>query len=371
MRQRATVILAVVFSLFSAAFLTAAEGQTASHSLAKGETLYSVSRKYNIPYEALAAANNITDPTKMRIGTILIIPSVHRVIKGETLYGIARQYGISLQQLLAANKLSSSYILKIDDILVIPGKKEGTTVDSNLIPPTQETVVKTGPIQTPTDNSPNPGKTEVAQTPEARDSTAQSSKAQPVEAQPIAAQPNVNQSSGGQAPLAQTSGSNNPPAVAKSTTTVPSTDGIQQPVAASTQPHTAVPMPEPVKTHNKAVDPNIGWPAKGQSMYLDGKLEGVLFKVEPGESARSVASGTVVSAGPSRGFNQVAFVQAKSGYVYVYGGNETLFVKTGDQVSSGMEIGRIGLDAKDGSPIAYFFVFRNGQPIDPALAPRD
>jgi septal ring factor EnvC (AmiA/AmiB activator) len=130
-------------------------------------------------------------------------------------------------------------------------------------------------------------------------------------------------------------------------------------------------MPEPVKTQDRVVDMKLNWPAPGKAMYLDGKLEGVMIRVKPGDSAKTIASGTVVSAGPSRGFNQVAFIQAKSGYVYVYGGNETLFVKTGDQVSSGKEIGKIGIDAKDGSPIAYFFVFRNGQPLDPALAPRD
>jgi len=116
---------------------------------------------------------------------------------------------------------------------------------------------------------------------------------------------------------------------------------------------------------------NLNWPATGKAMYLDGKLEGVMIRVKPGETAKAVASGTVVSAGPSRGFNQVVFVQAKSGYVYVYGGNEALSVKTGDRVNSGTELGKIGLDPKDGTPIAYFFVFRNGQPIDPALAPRD
>jgi len=360
MRRRATLSIAAVFFLFSAAFLAAAEGQVSSHILAKGETLYSVSRKYNIPYEALAAANNISDPTKMRIGTVLVIPSVHRVAKGETLYGIARQYGISLQELLSANKLNSSYILKIDDILVIPGKKVGTTVDSNLIPPPQGSVAK---VDTPSPSTGSSSSSTTIQLP--------------------APQPQPNPSPAVQNSSAQANGSSSPPAVRQTTTTVQNSAASQQPTipqqpAAAQQPssitpqsQSAVPLPEPVKTHDKAVDPNIGWPAKGQAMYLDGKLEGVMFKVAPGESARTVASGTVVSAGPSRGFNQVAFVQAKSGYVYVYGGNETLYVKTGDQVSSGKEIGRIGLDAKDGSPIAYFFVFRNGQPIDPALAPRD
>jgi hypothetical protein len=29
------------------------------------------------------------------------------------------------------------------------------------------------------------------------------------------------------------------------------------------------------------------------------------------------------------------------------------------------------MDAKQGGPVAYFFVFRNGEAVDPARAPRD
>jgi len=130
-------------------------------------------------------------------------------------------------------------------------------------------------------------------------------------------------------------------------------------------------MPDPVKTQDRAVDMNLVWPASGKAVYLDGKLEGVMIRVKAGETTKAIASGTVVSAGPSRGFSQVVFVQAKSGYVYVYGGNESLSVKTGDQVAAGKVLGKIGTDAKENSPVAYFFVFRNGQPIDPALAPRE
>ncbi|HCO48758.1 MAG TPA: hypothetical protein DIT55_04800, partial [Spirochaetaceae bacterium] len=82
----ACVLLALALPAFAQNPLT--------HTLAKGETLYAISRKYKVSYEALAAANGITDPTKLRIGTILIIPSVHTAVKGETLYGIAKLYGV-------------------------------------------------------------------------------------------------------------------------------------------------------------------------------------------------------------------------------------------------------------------------------------
>ncbi len=288
-----------------------------THSLEKGETLYSISRKYKVSYEALAAANGITDPTKLRIGTVLIIPSVHVVAKGETLFGLSRQYGVTVDDLLAANKLSAGYVLKIGDTLIVPGMK----LAENASPP---------PLSIPS--------TTLALTPASTTTT-------------IAAKTITTIS----------------PAVKATTTTSVAKTAAKPEVPAATY----VPMPDPVKTQDRAVDMKLDWPVPGKAMYLDGKLEGIMIRVKPGEMAKAVASGTVVSAGPSRGFNQVAFIQAKSGYVYVYGGNEALSVKTGDVVASGREIGRIGLDAKDGSPIAYFFVFRNGQPIDPALAPRD
>lgn len=275
-----------------------------THTLGKGETLYAVSRKYKVSYEALAAANGITDPTKLRIGTILIIPSVHTVAKGETLYGIARLYGVTIGELLAANKLKLDYILKIGDTLIIPAQPIVAATSTTTMPPTT-----TPSVTTPMT---------ILQ------------------------------------PVATTSSTT-------TTTILPA-----PPISAG-----RVTLPEPVKTQDRIVDMKLEWPVPGKAMYLDGKLEGMMIRVKAGEAAKAIASGTVVSAGPSRGFNQVVFIQAKSGYVYVYGGNEALFVKTGDQIVSGKEIGKIGIDAKDGSPIAYFFVFRNGQPIDPALAPRD
>ncbi|HWR13063.1 MAG TPA: LysM peptidoglycan-binding domain-containing protein [Rectinemataceae bacterium] len=315
-----------------------------THTLEKGETLYSISRKYKVSYEALAAANGITDPTKMRIGTVLIIPSVHVVAKGETLFGLSRQYGISVGDLLAANKLSEGYVLKIGDSLIVPGLQPPENASppplsipsSTLAAPATTTTIRAAASTTTTLGV--PAKTAAKPTP----TTSIQAIATTTHAIP-----------------AMSSGSATTVAAAK-------------PAGKTETPAPAyVPMPDPVKTQDRAVDMKLDWPVPGKAMYLDGKLEGIMIRVKPGETAKSVAAGTVVSAGPSRGFNQVAFIQAKSGYVYVYGGNEALSVKTGDQVVSGREIGKIGIDAKDGSPIAYFFVFRNGQPIDPALAPRD
>ncbi len=313
----------MLFALLPLA-LEAAEPIT--HVLQKGETLYAISKKYEVPYEALASANSITDPTKVKIGTVLVIPSVHLVTKGETLYGIAREYGTTVSALLSSNKLSSGYVLKIGDILVVPGTQENGAA----IPPAK------------------PSSASASASASIPVSTTVTAPAVAIAPAPVHAAP---------APS---------PVIAPAPSSTVGASAVVSPATSS-----YAPMPTAMRTQEKIVDMKLAWPASGKAYYLDGKLDGVMIRVKPGDSAKAVAAGTVVSAGPSRGFGQVAFVQSKAGYVYVYGGNESLFVKTGENIASGKEIGKIGLDAKDGTPVAYFFVFRNGQSMDPALAPRD
>lgn len=122
-----------------------------------------------------------------------------------------------------------------------------------------------------------------------------------------------------------------------------------------------------------AVNPSAGgaWPASGDAAYLDGKLFGVGIRAEENAPIRAVRSGTVISAGPFRGYGRVAFVQAKDGLVYVYGGAQNLSVRIGESVRPGTEIGRAGIDLKEGRPVVYFLVFKEGNPLDPAKVPRE
>jgi septal ring factor EnvC (AmiA/AmiB activator) len=128
-------------------------------------------------------------------------------------------------------------------------------------------------------------------------------------------------------------------------------------------------MPEAVKTSAKPVDKSLSWPCPGEILYLDGKAYGVVIRAKLGEALKAVASGTVSSAGPYRGYGNVVFVLTR-GYIYVYGGNDSLLVRAGDQIVAGQELGRVGMDAKQGGPAAYFLVFKNGEAVDPAAAPR-
>ena len=115
----------------------------------------------------------------------------------------------------------------------------------------------------------------------------------------------------------------------------------------------------------------LRWPVNAREINtMTGKLDGVVITGTRGEPVISLTRGTVLSAGPYRGFGRVVIIQVDGGYIYVYGGCESLYVKEGDRVGPGSELGRLGIDPVSNRPQLFFMVYRANNPIDPALAPR-
>ena len=112
------------------------------------------------------------------------------------------------------------------------------------------------------------------------------------------------------------------------------------------------------------------WPTDGQRTRINGKLTGLKIAGTEGAAVRSVSSGTVRWASPSRGFGQVVLVENPLGYIFGYLGSAETYVAVGDRVEIGTEIGRLGLNPHDQKPNLYFLVFKDGIPADPWQAPR-
>ena len=130
-------------------------------------------------------------------------------------------------------------------------------------------------------------------------------------------------------------------------------------------------LPEARGTEARPLDSSVIWPVAARELsYMTGKLSGVVITGGRAEPVRSLTRGTVLSAGPFQGFGRVVIVQVDGGYLYVYGGCESLSVKEGDRVGPGTEIGRLGIDALSNKPQLFFMVYRSNAPIDPAKAPR-
>ena len=94
-----------------------------SYVVKKGDSLYSIARRYNISVDDLKAANNKTS-NLLSIDEVLIIPTstsskTYKVKAGDSLWKIATNYGVSVNALKEANGLSSN-IISIGQVLVIP-----------------------------------------------------------------------------------------------------------------------------------------------------------------------------------------------------------------------------------------------------------
>lgn len=108
-----------------------------SHVVAKGETLYSISRKYGITVAELCTENKITQSQVLKVGQKLVIPAKalpttesYIVAKGDTFYGIARRHNMTVDELLSLNKLKNSDTLKVGQVLKVPAS---TTTIANTI----------------------------------------------------------------------------------------------------------------------------------------------------------------------------------------------------------------------------------------------
>lgn len=111
----------------------AEDGDTgaATHTVRAGETLWEISRRYDVSVEGLRAANDLSGTT-IRAGQSLRIPAAtvvaqaakpepveHVVEGGDTLWGIARKYDSSVEAIESANELGKRPI-RPGQRLVIP-----------------------------------------------------------------------------------------------------------------------------------------------------------------------------------------------------------------------------------------------------------
>ena len=281
-----------------------------TYKVEKGDTLYSISRKYQITVAELRTANNLSENDVIKAGQKLIIPDAdigtaaalsstktasastntsttktveYVVAKGDTLYGIARKNGMSVADLMAINNLDSSAVIKIGQKL----KVNANSTES----PSKTTAAK--PVEPA-----KPGETVIK----------------------------VNE----KAPDTRTYG-----------TTV-------------------------------TADANTKWPVSSPKItQVKGKISGVQLSAKTNEAVLCIHEGTVMYVGVYRGFGQVVFVQSKTGLIYAYTGLGSVKVRKGEYAVSGSELGTAGLDSISQKYQITFMVFQNGQPIDPAKAPRN
>jgi murein DD-endopeptidase MepM/ murein hydrolase activator NlpD len=308
-------------------------------TVAPGETLETIARRYDVPVAALMEANNITLPGGVHPGQHLVIPrrrgpatalaapptrvassaaampspapvgpprnalaagaSVHVVAPGETLHSIARHYGKPVLVLAKANNIAPDSMVRVGERITIPGGA----------------------------------------------STAVAAAAAPAAPAPR----------------------NEPPVGS---------------LAAAESPHSArlaaAVVPDAEEGGAKAGEaggsvPGFRWPVRGRVIAGFGpkpnglQNDGINLAVPEGTPVKAADDGVVAYAGNElKGYGNLVLVRHSNGFVTAYAHASEIMVKRGDSVKRGQVIAKSGQTGSVTSPQLHFEIRKGATPVDPS-----
>jgi len=308
-------------------------------TVAPGETLETIARRYDVPVAALMEANNITRPGGVHPGQHLVIPrrrgpatalaapptrvassaaampspapvgpprnalaagaSVHVVAPGETLHSIARHYGKPVLVLAKANNIAPDSMVRVGERITIPGGA----------------------------------------------STAVAAAAAPAAPAPR----------------------NEPPVGS---------------LAAAESTHSArlaaAVVPDAEEGGAKAGEaggsvPGFRWPVRGRVIAGFGpkpnglQNDGINLAVPEGTPVKAADDGVVAYAGNElKGYGNLVLVRHSNGFVTAYAHASEIMVKRGDSVKRGQVIAKSGQTGSVTSPQLHFEIRKGATPVDPS-----
>ncbi|MGB0521400.1 MAG: LysM peptidoglycan-binding domain-containing protein [Flammeovirgaceae bacterium] len=117
------------------------------HKVTPQESMTSIAKKYNVTLRDMMNANPYLKEDALQIGQIVRVPSeslyagrehlvtiTHTVAAGETLYGIAKKYNVKVEEIKLLNKLKSNTLYKHQALLIlVPGKNPPLKKTNNRI----------------------------------------------------------------------------------------------------------------------------------------------------------------------------------------------------------------------------------------------
>lgn len=117
----------------------------------------------------------------------------------------------------------------------------------------------------------------------------------------------------------------------------------------------------------------LQWPTEGPIKARFGsprtaelRWKGVLIGAAEGRPVQAISAGKVVFADWLRGYGLLVIIDHGSGYMSLYGHNQSLQKETGSWVDAGEIISTVGSSGGNEHAGLYFEIRHNGRPVDPA-----
>ena len=281
----------------------------------RGDTLYSLARRYRTSVGELASANGLFAPYALTAGQTLVLPGtqtalapppsarkaaprpqqrarVHVVRPKETLYRISVNNNTSVQKLAQLNGIRAPYSLAVGQTLRLPGMTDDTATGAIAPPPGQAKRADTRPVERKTARiAPPPQKTKSIYAPSRRYRSSNAKFIWPVEGRVIS---------------------------------------------------------------------RFGGKATGL------RNDGINIKTDAGAPVRAASEGIVTYAGNElRGYGNLLLVKHPDGYITAYAHNSELLVKKGAKVHKGQVIAAVGETGSVTEPQLHFEIRKGSKAMNP------
>ena len=300
----------------------------------RGDTLYSLAKKYNTSVDALAQANNLTQPYQLSVGQKLVLSGAETVAPvqedttdvlvvnkpvsavktttrielsditvqpGDTLYSLSRKHSVPVNDLAVMNKLTPPFNLSVGQKLRVPHS-------GNIVATEKTTQVVSA---TNTQKSATP--------------------------------------------------------VKKSETVAVQSKPVQTAKKISSDPSKKLPK------ITERSSSKFSWPVRGKILSAYGAKsnglfnDGINISAKQGATVKAAENGVVAYAGNEvKGMGNLIIIQHSGGWMTVYAHMDSMNVKRGMRVNVGQKIGAVGKTGKVDSPQLHFEIRKGTKAYNPS-----
>ena len=298
-------------------------------TVAAGDTLYSLSRKYSVPVNDLAVMNKITAPFTLSVGQKLRVPDVGGVTQSGSRAATPTQ---------SVKPVESKTPSKKSDVKT--SSKKSATVQKNVA--TKSDVKKADAKTTQANKATSVHKVEAKKT-DAKKVETKKTNAKQVNAKKADAKPAV------KTDAAKKTNTANKTATAKNSG---NGGGAQKMMARS-----ASRFSWPVR--GKILS---GYGAKSNGLFNDG----INIRAVRGATVAAAENGLVAYAGNEvKGMGNLVIIQHSDGWMTVYAHMDSMVVKRGAAVRVGQKIGAVGQTGKVDAPQLHFEIRKGTRAYNP------
>jgi murein DD-endopeptidase MepM/ murein hydrolase activator NlpD len=354
-------------------------------TVSPSENLDTLTAKFGVPAEQILAANQLTSPSQVRPGKLLVIPrrvpispdrlrnnepvvadaqpmpsavpaevapvvkaprqiasdaATYTVQPGETLFGVARKVGMTPVELANLNSIGTDTQLQVGQTLRIKGAVDkGTAIATNAAKDAKPT--------------------QLGAAPKPLGQLVVNGSGQPVD-QPVAP-PKIRLTS--PAETAETG------QLVANAPKIPAVPADAAPAATDAKVTAQI---DDAADAASADGKSFRWPVRGRIISGFGskpngeKNDGINLAVPEGTSVKAIETGTVIYAGNElAGYGNLILIRHADGWVSAYAHNKDMLVKRGDTIRRGQTIAHAGMTGSVTSPQVHFELRKGAKPVNP------